>query len=763
MVTVAEIFALGLKQQQAGQLSLAEQTVGQALALDPCHGDCLHLMGCIQHALGRGTEAVDYFRRATEAEPAVARYHRNLGTACRVLGQWDAALRCYQQALQLEPDNPAVWNDLGVTLQAQGRTDEAITAFRTALGQQPDEPQALSNLGASLNVRQQYDEAIPYLRQAVRLRPDFPEALNGLGYALQARGQLDEAVTCFEQAARASPTFAPARVNLGNALRARGDLDGAIDAYRQAVQLQPRQANAHAHLGDAYLARKCFPEAVACYQQALAIQPGHVAALGGLGDAHYFQGRLDEAVACYRHAVRAKPDLAHARHNLGVTLQAQGKMAEARECFLEVLRRQPNHHVAHSTYVASLIYDPAADASLLLTEHRRWAGQQIPPKLDVPAHANACDPKRRLRIGYVSPDLRAHPVAYFVEPILAHHDREAVEVFAYAEVAAPDGWTARLRGLTDHWRATAGLSDAEMARLVREDQIDILVDLAGHTARNRLLVFARKPAPVQVSYLGYPCTTGVAAVDYRLGDAVTDPPDEPPGTVEELVRLASVFCCYAPPAGAPAVGPLPALRNGFVTFGSLHKLEKLNRVVLDLWCRILRALPSSRLLLARHVLQGGMAAELVGEFRKRGIDTSRIELRRPGSGDLEHLPIYQEIDMALDPFPWNGHTAACEALWMGVPVIALRGPRHSARMVASILSCLGLDELAAPDPQTYTRRAVELAGDFPRLAELRSGLRSRMNTSALCDGAAFTHELEAVYRRMWQTWCARDPGSYLRA
>jgi protein O-GlcNAc transferase len=347
-------------------------------------------------------------------------------------------------------------------------------------------------------------------------------------------------------------------------------------------------------------------------------------------------------------------------------------------------------------------------------------------------------------------------VAYFLLPILAHHDPARVETVCYAEVdpAEADEMTARLRGLAHAWRPTFCQRAGAVADQVRADGIDVLVDLAGHTRHNRLDVFALKPAPVQVTYLGYPNTTGLAAVDYRLTDAVADPPGEPARHSEEVVRLPAGFCCYAPPDGAPDVTPLPARRNGRVTFGVFHHLAKLNAGVLDLWGAILRALPEARLLMARDTLTGSTKEAFARRFAERGVSGDRVELRHVTPKALRHLDLYAEVDIALDPFPWTGHTTACESAWMGVPVVTLRGDRHAGRMVVSVLTQLGLPELIGDTPEQYLAAAVRLAGDVEGLDRLRAGLRGRMWESPLCDGRGFTRGLEEAYRRMWRRWCA---------
>jgi protein O-GlcNAc transferase len=395
-----------------------------------------------------------------------------------------------------------------------------------------------------------------------------------------------------------------------------------------------------------------------------------------------------------------------------------------------------------------------ADPDTLFQEHCYWA-QCHAAGLPVPVHTNDRDPERRLRVGYVSPDFYRHAAAHFLEPILRHHDPRQVEVFCYAEVAAPDAVTARFQSYAHAWRWTFGQSDAELIRQIQADGIDILVDAAGHSAHNRLLVFAHQPAPIQITGIGYPNTTGLSSIDYRLTDALTDPPGEPVRHSEELLRLPLAFC-YATPDIAPEVTPLPALTRGYVTFGSLHNLAKLNGAVLDLWAALLEELPSARLVIFRHLLQGQVREQLFQELTRRGIRPERFDLWHALEPGRTFLDVYAGIDVALDAFPWNSHTTACEALWMGVPVVTLYGNRYAGRMAADVLTAVGLPELVAQTPRGYVSIAAELAGDLDHLAQLRGSLRQRMAASPLCDGPTFTRSVEEAYRSVWRRWCARE-------
>ena len=371
------------------------------------------------------------------------------------------------------------------------------------------------------------------------------------------------------------------------------------------------------------------------------------------------------------------------------------------------------------------------------------------------AYANVREAARRLKIGYVSPDFRGHSVAYFVEPLLKGHDRQAVEVFCYAEVTRPDTVTAHLQGLVDHWLVTVGLSDEELAERIRADGIDILVDLAGHTANNRLRVFARKPAPVQVTWLGYPNTTGLEAIDYRLVDAVTDPVGEADAWASEtLVRLEGGFLCYGGLKDAPEPTVPPCLKTGTVTFGSFNNPAKVSAATFDAWATLLSRLPQARLLLkGKPFADAATRALFLARLGERGVAAERVELVAWLPGTAAHLALYHRVDIALDPFPYNGTTTTCEALWMGVPVVTLRGDRHAGRVGASLLSQIGLTDLIANSVEEYVEIALALARNPGRLDDLRRALRPRMAASPLCDGRAFARKMEAAFRTMWQVWC----------
>ena len=499
-------------------------------------------------------------------------------------------------------------------------------------------------------------------------------------------------------------------------------------------------------------------EAVAAYHEALRIKPDYAKAHRFLGTALYDQGKHEAAVAACRVALRINPDDATAHCNLGAALAGQGKLREAVAAFGEALRLKQDYAEAGSALLFCLNYDERCSNAELFEAHRAW-DQRHGRTAPWPAtYANDRATQRRLKVGYLSPDFREHSVAFFLEPLLKHHHRKEFELFCYAEVDRPDAVTERFKGFADHWLVTVGMSDAALAERIRHDSIDILVDSAGHTAKNRLPVFTRKPSPVQVTWLGYPNTTGLAAIDYRLVDAVTDPEGEADAFASEtLVRLANCFLCYGRPNDATVPAPPPCRTAGTVTFGSFNNATKLSAATLDVWATLLAQLPDARLLLkGRSFADSAFRAAFLQALTQRGVSADRVELLPWLPNRAAHLALYDRIDIALDPFPYNGATTTCEALWMGVPVVTLRGDRHAGRVGASLLTQVQLPDLIAGTLAEYVEIAAALAHNPARLSDLRSSLRSRVAASPLCDAPAFARNVESAYRAMWRRWVANN-------
>ena len=523
-----------------------------------------------------------------------------------------------------------------------------------------------------------------------------------------------------------------------------------------AISLRPDYAEAYNNLGIALDEKGQVDDAIAAYRQAIRLRPAYGKALSNLGNALQAKQQLDEAIICHREAVASEPDLPAAHNNLGNVLKETGQIDEALIAYKRAAELSPESPGFDSNFVFAHHYQPAHNAVAIADAHHQWNHRHAEPlRHSIRSSRNDRTADRRLMIGYVSADYGEHPVGRFLLPLLAHHDRGCVEVFCYSGASRADVIAQRLRQSADHWREIAGIGDQHVAEQIRDDGIDILVDLSGHTAGNRLLVFARKPAPVQVSYLGYPGTTGLKAIDYRLTDAFADPP----GLTEQfhsetLVRLQYTTWCFAEPSDAPPVGELPALRRGCVTFGSFNNLAKVTEPMLRLWSKILNQVPHSRLLLkAAGLASAGASQRVRRTLSAHGIDAGRLDLRGPEPDHSSHLALYNEMDIALDTFPYHGTTTTCDALWMGVPVIALAGQSHVSRVGLSLLSNTGLPELIATGEEEYAALAIALAMDQDRLRTLRATLRERMRGSPLMNAPAFAWNFESAYRWMWQRWC----------
>ena len=553
---------------------------------------------------------------------------------------------------------------------------------------------------------------------------------------------------------------------------------------QEVLRRDPECARAHYLLAVVRMAEGSPEQAASHFQDALALQPGEVRTLNGLGVVLQRLGQVEKAGACYREAVRIDPfyldaqinlaillkdhgrlcaaerhleaalthlpDTVRLRYNLANILHLQGRSLDAVAAYRETLRLDPEHLDARQNLLFALHYSPQISDRQIFAEHLAAAGT----KAFNPVPAQSSPPIRncRIRIGYLSPDFRSHAVASFIEPILSHHDKSRFEIFCYANLARPDQTTERLKGLCEGWRDICEVGDEDAAKVIAADRLDILVDLAGHTAGNRLPLLARKPAPLQATWLGYPDTTGVPELDFRITDRLADPP----GTTEQfhserLIRLPRSFCCYLPPEPSPAVAPLPCLEAGRITFGSFNNLAKVTPEVIALWSGVLQAVPGSRLLMkCRPFADAEVSARIRELFAGEGVAAERIELHSGDASPADHLAQYGRVDIALDTFPYNGTTTSCEALWMGVPVVTLAGTRHAARTGVSILTNCGLASLIAPTPELYIAIACELARDAGRLQDLRAGLRNRVALSPLTDGAGVTRELEAAFMGMLQ-------------
>ena len=582
------------------------------------------------------------------------------------------------------------------------------------------------DLRRALALQQQgkFAEAERMYRSILCEEPEQPAALHLLGHVLTLQGKTGEAVTVLTRAEALMPGDADVGFNLARALQHEGRLTAAEKALRGAV----------------------------------AARPGFVAAWLSLASVMNEADRLDEAEDCFCRALELEPGFAEAHYNYGNLLHREGRVGDAIAHYRTAVDLQPDFVRAHSNLVYALNFSSEFSPEEIFREHHEWARRHAEPlnALTRP-HANPLTTDRPLRIGYVSGNFRDHAVSYFFEGTLVHHDAKRFSVHCYSDVERPDAYTDRLRCAAGVWRDVAGCDDNEVAELVRRDGIDILIDLTGHTDNHRLLTFARKPAPVQVTWNGYANTTGMSAIDYRITDALADPPGMTEHLhSEKLVRLPEIYMAFTPPATSPDVSATPQMKSGHVTLGSMNALSKVTPQVIAVWSAILRALPEARLLMCT-VCPGRTSDRLIREFARHGVDRARLE-PLPKLPLQQFLAAHSRIDVALDPFPFTGTTTTCQTLWMGVPVITLAGKSHVSRVGVTMLSSVGLEQCIAADESDYAKKVVALASSASRLQEMRAGMRERMRSSPLTNAARLTRFLEDAYRKMWEDYCEKSKG-----
>ncbi len=708
------------------------------------------------HRAGDVERAASIYRQILEANPRHAQTLHLLGTANFQLGQYQLAAEQLSAAIRIDGQRPEFHATLTEVLRASGRLAEAIASANRLLQLTPDAAEVHFVLGRLLEAGGDLPAAAQEFSETIRLAPGHLDASLHLGQALHGQGKLDLAGVQFEAAAQMYPQSPWAHCGVGAVCQGQGRLDEAVAAYRRAIERDPNLPQAHYNLGVALRLLDRLPEAVGSLQAALRIMPGLVEAHLALSNCYLSLARPDEALAAARAALSLAPDAPLALARLAAALQLQGEADAAIATYRRAVAVNPTNAGEHSNLLYALNFDPHIDAAKLFAEHRAWAQRHAEPLTAAAApHAPDRNPQLRLRVGYVSPHFREHAVSFFSEPMILAHDRQEFEIFCYSDTRVADACTERFRARADGWREIVGLSDQQVVQQVRDDRIDILVDLAGHIGGNRLLVFARKPAPVQVTYLGYQNTTGMSAMDYRLTDDHADPPGMTETQYSErLERLPESFFCFAPSPQAPEVNALPAATNGFITFASFNHINKLRPETLQVWAQILKSTPKSRLLVLGYA-PGRFESNVRDIMARSGIDPARLRVVNKRPRD-EYLRLHHEIDIALDTFPFNGHTTVCDALWMGVPSIMLEGNTYASRFGGTAPINLGLRDLIAGSQSQYIQIATALAGDLPRLTALRSGLRERMRTSVLMDADGFTRRLEAAYRRMWRAWCAHD-------
>jgi predicted O-linked N-acetylglucosamine transferase (SPINDLY family) len=581
---------------------------------------------------------------------------------------------------------------------------------------------ALTLLGQIEFRTQSYKRALEYYGKALSIDPNSGITLNAVGRVFESLGNYLKALDYYQKAASQNPGTPEILVNMGNTSAALNHNDNAISYYKQALRLRPNYAEVHSNLGNLYFQKK---------------------------------GDIGKAIKHCQKAIQINPNLAEAHNNLGNALEHNGRLDKAIQCYRKAIKLKPDYSCAHSNLLLGIHYSDRIPPDQVFKEHKNYATDHCKHFTQATHEEHDASINRTLRIGYISPDFRGHPVAWFIKSVITEHDRSQFTIFCYSDVITPDAWTEKFKQLSDSFRSVKGLSHAEVASLIKKDKIDLLVDLTGHTANNRIPMLAMKPAPIQMTYLGYPGTTGLDSVDYRLTDHFADPEGMTEKYhTEKLIRMPRSFLCYTPPEYCPGIKEPPANGKGKITFGSFNNRSKITETVIETWSEILKNIPDSTLFLKAKSLADVDTQKLMTRlFKRHKISHKRLHYSGFLTDAKDHMLLYNQVDIALDTFPYNGTTTTCEALWMGVPVITLEGETHASRVGTSILSNTGLEGLIAKDRNDYIKKACTLAQTPDRLTRLKSGLRKQVEASGFIDAKRFTRELEQKFSTAWQGWC----------
>jgi len=748
MTTLEEKLTAAIQHHQAGRLHEAELLYREALAEHPTHPDALHLLGVLAYQSGHP----------------------------------DAAAQLIGQAIAARPGNPDYHCNMGLALAALGHFDEAVAEYRRCLGMDPLALEGYLNLGNALRKLNRHAEAISAYEQGLTLQPKHAASYTGMGHAFRALGRGAEAINAWRTALQLQPEDFEARFHLAETLRETGKFSAAVDEYRRVAPRQPSNMLLQQHLSDCLAATGHAQEAITLFLAAMVHWPNDYVAWNHAGFLYLVNEDLDSAIDAFRKAIAARSDHSSAHINLGHSLQSKGQLHDAIKSYERAMELSGDNSLAASNRLMALLMLEEYDAAALLREHREWDQRYATPLRHlIKPPPNDRSPDRKLRVGFVSPDFRNHVVGWNLLSLLEKRDRDQIEVIAYAASANADDLTRRLAALADGWRSISGADDDRAAEIVRNDKIDILVDLTMHSGGNRLQLFARKPAPVQLTYLGYAGTTGLRTIDYRLSDPFLDPDGTDLAVYSETtIRLPGCYWCYQPAGETPPIAPPPssllspspctqgegrggassdtpqsdphktATPRAFITFGCLNNFSKVSQQSIVLWSDLLKASKDSRLLL--HCPSPAQRTPVLQQFTELGIAPARIEFVGRQSF-FDYMQTYARIDIALDPFPYGGAITTCDALWMGVPVITLRGNTAVGRAATSILSNAGLPELSAATKDEYLRIALDLAADLPRLQSLRGELRGRLKNSPVMDAARFAADFQSALRKMWQSWC----------
>jgi protein O-GlcNAc transferase len=785
MLSIQNLLGQALQLHKAGRIQEAASLYRQALILDPHQPDATHLLGLTALQQGDAATAVDLIGRAAGRAPQNPLFQHNLGNAHAAAGAFHDAAKAFRRAIALAPKYVEAHANLGVALARARKLDDAAASLRRAVSIDPSYAPAYFTLANVLAERSRDVEALENYERALSCGLNTAEVHLGRARALLRVGRRDEAAAAVERilgnpiptlsllrelgvllfdcglpakaeqllrdVVRRAPDDIPALLLIATISQSDGRRSDAEATLQTAVSIDPRNAEAHNRLGTLLLERGELEQARARFAQALSIDNDFAEAHCNLAVVSIRRHELDDAIAHCERALAIKPTLAEAHNNIAHAHQSRGDIGAAAASYRRALEIDPRYSDAHSNSLLCLSYDPEIDAGEIRDAHRRWAAAQTGHIAPFPSRDYAANQKPRLRLGFVSADFRRHPVGYFLAGLFTNFDRATFELFCYSSVGEADAMTHRLRSDSTSWRDVGGFSAEGLARLVRSDSVDMLIDLSGHTQGNKLPAFAHRPAPVQLTWAGYVGTTGLDAIDVLIADRFHVPAEFDPLYVEDVLRMPNGYVCYEPPSYAPPVGALPALRGAGITFGSFSIPSKINDRVLETWSRILLAVPNSRLLLKyRGMDDRAIRKRIDAALGRHGVDASRVQLEGRSSHE-SLLARYNDIDIALDTFPYSGGLTTCESLWMGVPVVTWPGERFASRHSLSHLSNVGLTETIGRDRGEYETIAVELAKDCAHLSRMRGRLRDQMAASPLCDARRFARDFEGAMQSAWRS------------
>jgi len=747
---------LGMIYGRLGDFSEAEKSFEQIVRIQPKLAEGYFNLGKCQQSLNKWQEAEQNYSKATQLNPTFAQAFNNLGAMKISVAKVGEAEECFLKAIEIQPNYPMAYRNLGLLYQQQERLEEAENAFLKALELKPDFLNVVSSLADIMMAAGRYDDAKKQLFYAHKLQPENPSSYANLGKFYYSTNNYEEAKAQYSMALVKQSDFLPALMGLGASMQKTGEFVSAKECYRKVLALQSENYQALNNLGVVLTELAEYQDAKDCLEKALKINSTRADIFINFSNALSKLGELDSAIKVLKNALELEPENVDAHIKLASMMLSQGKAKEADQCYRNALGIKSELAESMNAHLLPMNYCDLYTRQEIYEAHVKWGAKQESANSEKINFENLLNTDRKLRIGYVSPDFRNHSVAFFLEPIITNHNKEKFEIYCYSDVPKQDAVTERIKNKVDYWRQCYAVSNEKVEAMVRNDKIDILVDLAGHTQGNRLVVFAKRVAPVQVSYLGYPNTTGLKSMDYLITDEHCDPIGiADPFYTESLVRISQAFYCYKPPTDAPDILSLPATDNGYITFASYNNLVKISEDVIELWSKVLMSMPGSKMLIQNHSFNDSSSKERIEKlFMSHGVVAERLVLQT-SSDFSSYLVGHNQVDIILDTFPWAGHTITCHALMMGVPVITLVGEEHASRMGYSTMQNLGLCECIAFTKEEYLEKAIALANNLPWLDEMRKQLRPALLGSHLCDGIQFTQKLEDQYQVMWRTCCEK--------